>query len=57
MTESERIKYIFTDLDLWKTLHYSNNKNWNEENERLVKDIKIKILKYGYDETCKMLMI
>ena len=57
MTESERIKYIFANLDLWKTLHYSNDKSLNEEHERIVKDIKIKILKYGYEETCKMLMI
>jgi hypothetical protein len=51
--ETERIRYLFSDLDLnfWK--HYSLDKNLNEKRKQQIIDLKIRVLKNGLDQTIK----
>ena len=60
MTEQERIKNLFSRLDLFKTLHHINPisknewdikrcKKFNEKMDTDIRNIKIKVLKEGID--------
>ena len=51
--ETERIRYLFSDLDLnfWK--HYSSDKDLNEKRNQQLIDLKIRVLRNGLDQTIK----
>ena len=53
MTEQEKIRDSFARLDLFKAVHYSSDKKLNQRIENQIKDFKIEVFKYGYDEACE----
>ena len=53
MTEQEKIRDTFSRLDLFLATHYSSDKKLNQRIENQIKDFKIEVFKYGYDEACE----
>ena len=67
MIDSDRIKYLFSSLDLYKTLHtlgtlssdpkdMEYTKRYNEYMKNKIQKIKEDVLKYGLEETSRRLM-
>lgn len=53
MTEQEKIRDSFSRLDLFLATHYSSDENFNQRMKTQIKDFKIDVFKYGYDEACE----
>jgi len=53
MTEQEKIRDTFARLDLFLATHYSTDEDLNQRIENKIKDFKIDVFKYGYDEACE----